>query len=59
MTAKEFFYLVAEMRRCQRSWLETHDQRALIAAKMREQEVDAEIARTKQIVGDVLEVYRP
>ena len=59
MTAKEFFYLVAEMRRCQKSWLDTHDQRALIAAKMREQEVDAEIARTKKIVGDVLEVYRP
>lgn len=59
MNAKEFFYLVAEMRRCQKSWFDTHDQRALIAAKIREQEVDAEIRRVKELIGDVLDVYRP
>lgn len=54
MNAKEFFYLVAEMRRCQKSWFETHDQRALIAAKIREQEVDAEIRRVKEILGEIV-----
>ena len=52
MTAKEFFYLVAETRRCQKAWFETHDQRALIAAKMREREVDDEIRRVKEILGE-------
>lgn len=54
MNAKEFFYLVCEMRRNQRAWLETRDQRALIAAKMREQEVDLEIRRVKEILGETV-----
>lgn len=54
MNAKEFFYLVAEMRRNQKAWLELHDQRALIAAKMREQEVDAEIRRVKEFLGETV-----
>lgn len=54
MNAKEFFYLVSEMRRNQKAWLESHDQRALIAAKMREQEVDLEISRVKEILGDTV-----
>lgn len=51
MNAREFFYLVSEMRHAQREYFETKSQRVLIAAKQLEKQVDLEIERVKIIVG--------
>lgn len=50
MNAREFFYLVSEMRHAQREYFETKSQRVLIAAKQLEKQVDLEIERVKLIV---------
>lgn len=50
MNAREFFYLVSEMRSAQREYFETKSQRVLIAAKQLEKQVDLEIERVKQIL---------
>lgn len=52
MNAREFFYLVAQMRATQREYFKTRDQMTLRACRAMENEVDAEIARVKAIVGD-------
>lgn len=52
MNAREFFYLVAQMRATQREYFKTRDQQTLRACRAMENEVDAEIARVKAIVGD-------
>lgn len=49
MNAREFFYLVSEMRHAQREYFETKSQRVLIAAKQLEKQVDLEIERVKTI----------
>lgn len=51
MNAREFFFLVSSMRDAQRRYFRNRDQVTLRAAKKLETEVDAEIARVKQIVG--------
>lgn len=50
MNAREFFYLVSEMRSAQREYFDTKSQRVLIAAKQLEKQVDLEIERVKLIV---------
>ena len=50
MNAKEFFFLVAKMRKAQRDYFSTRSQRALLDSKMYEREVDAEIKRVEQVL---------
>lgn len=52
MNAKEFFYLVAEMRSAQKSYLETKDAKVFRAARALENEVDREIRRVRQIINN-------
>lgn len=52
MNAKEFFYLVAEMRSAQKSYFETKDQKIFRAARALENDVDREIRRVRQIIND-------
>jgi hypothetical protein len=49
MTAREFFYLVAQMREAQCEYFQTREQRELRRARALETEVDREIARVKAI----------
>ena len=49
MNAREFFYLVAEMRRAQRNYFKTREQRTLVASKILEKQVDDEILRVEEI----------
>lgn len=51
MTAREFFYLVAEMREAQRSYFETRDRQVFRACRALENDVDREIRRVKAIEG--------
>lgn len=55
MNAKQFFDLVATMRSAQREWYSTHNYNVMSRAKQLEGQVDAEIARARQ----VLEGRRP
>lgn len=50
MTSREFFYLVARMRTAQTEYFRTHSSAALRKSKALEKEVDAEVARVKEIV---------
>ena len=52
MTAKEFFYCVANMRDLQRQYFETRDKMVFRACRAAENEVDREIRRVKAIVND-------
>lgn len=52
MNAKEFFYLVAEMRSAQKSYFETKDKKVFRVARALENEVDREIRRVRQIIND-------
>ena len=52
MTAKEFFYLVAQMRQAQTDYFKSRDQQILRHARALEKDVDAEIARVKAITGE-------
>ena len=49
MTAREFFYLTANVRRCQKEYFQTRDQRTLVHCKLLEKELDEEIERVKEI----------
>lgn len=51
MNAREFFYLVAQMRATQRDYFATRDGHILRAARRLEKEVDAEIERVRRIVN--------
>lgn len=51
MNAKEFFYLVAEMRDAQKSYFEKRDNRVLRACRALENNVDKEIRRVREIVN--------
>lgn len=50
MNAKEFFYLVAEMREAQKAYFETRDSRVFRACRALENDVDREIRRVREIV---------
>lgn len=50
MTSREFFFLVAHMRKTQREYFQTRDQKALRACKACERDVDAEIARVEHLL---------
>lgn len=52
MTAKEFFYLVASMRQAQRDYFATRDRKVFLHARALENDVDAEIRRVKEILGE-------
>lgn len=51
MNAREFFYLVAEMRSAQKSYFKTKDRKVFLAARKLESEVDREIDRVRGIVN--------
>lgn len=50
MNAREFFYLVAQMRSAQRAYITTRAPQVLRAARKLEQEVDAEIERVREMI---------
>lgn len=50
MNAREFFFLVSNMRRAQRDYFNTREQLDLRRARALEIEVDKEIDRVKQIL---------
>lgn len=50
MNAREFFYLVANMRAAQKRYFETKDRSVFRAARKLENEVDAEINRVKALI---------
>ncbi len=52
MNAREFFYLVAQMRSAQKEYFRSRDQLALRAARKYENMIDAEIERVRQIVSE-------
>lgn len=51
MNARDFFYLVAEMREAQKAYFETKDSRVFRAARKLENDVDKEIRRVHDIVN--------
>lgn len=51
MTAKEFFYLVAEMRAAQTAYFNTRDGRVFRAARKLENDVDREIRRVRELLN--------
>lgn len=50
MNAREFFYLVAQMREAQKAYLATRDGKVFRACRKLENEVDHEIQRVREIV---------
>lgn len=52
MNAREFFYLVAEMRAAQKAYFKTRQDNVFRAARKLENRVDAEIQRVREIVND-------
>lgn len=51
MNAREFFYLVAQMREAQKSYFSTKDPLVFRAARKLENEVDHEIERVRDIIN--------
>lgn len=51
MNAREFFYLVAEMREAQKAYFETKDRYVFRAARKLENDVDKEIRRVREVVN--------
>ena len=51
MTAKEFFYLVEDMRKAQKDYFKTRDKEVLVKSKELEKRVDEEIKRVAEILG--------
>lgn len=51
MNAREFFYLVCQMRQAQREYFADRDQIALRKCKALEKEVDDEIYRVKDAIA--------
>ena len=51
MTAKEFFYLVSQMRDAQKTYFRTHDGVTFRACRALENDVDREITRVKAIMA--------
>lgn len=54
MNAKEFFYLVAQMRAAQKQYLKTRDRLTFRACRALENDVDREIARVRSVINDQL-----
>ncbi len=52
MTAREFFYLVANMRAAQKSYFKDRDPRAFRTARALENDVDREIKRVKELYNE-------
>lgn len=52
MNAREFFYLVAQMREAQRAYFETHDRVTFRACRALENDVDREIRRVRAILNN-------
>lgn len=52
MNAREFFYLVSNMRSAQNEYFKTRDPSCLRAARRLEKEVDEEIRRVKELVQE-------
>lgn len=52
MNAREFFYLVAEMRAAQKAYFKTKQDNVFRAARKLENQVDAEIHRVRELVND-------
>lgn len=52
MTAKEFFYLVAEMREAQKAYFETRSKQVFRACRALENNVDREIRRVRSIINE-------
>ena len=52
MTAKEFFYLVAEMRAAQNAYFETRSRTVFRACRALENDVDREIRRVREILNE-------
>lgn len=51
MNAREFFYLVAQMRNAQKEYFKNREQLTLRAARKLENEVDKEISRVREILN--------
>lgn len=51
MNAREFFYLVAQMRSAQTMYFKTRDPNVLRAARQLENNVDREIKRVKDVLS--------
>ena len=52
MTAKEYFYLTAQMREVQKAYFKTRDPNVFRACRKLENEVDAEIKRVREILNE-------
>lgn len=52
MNAKEFFYLVAQMRSTQKAYFTNHDRNVFMACRKLENLVDAEIERVRQVLNE-------
>lgn len=52
MTAKELFYLVAEMREAQKAYFETRSRNVFRACRALENDVDREIRRVRNLVNE-------
>lgn len=51
MNAREFFYLVAEMRSAQKAYFKSKDSNVFRAARKLENEVDKEIERVRELLN--------
>lgn len=51
MNAREFFYLVAQMREAQKAYFANRDRNVFRACRKLENEVDREIERVREIVN--------
>ena len=52
MNAREFFYLVAEMRAAQKAYFKSRQDNVFRAARKFENQVDAEIRRVRELVNE-------
>lgn len=52
MNAKEFFYLVAQMRSAQKAYFTNHERNVFMAARKLENLVDTEIDRVRQVLNE-------
>lgn len=59
MTSREFFYMVAEMRTCQKAYFKSRDQLTLRAARKLENMIDKEIERVRLIISHDTDYHSP
>lgn len=52
MNAREFFYLVAQMREAQKAYFATRDSKVFRACRALENDVDREIQKVREIIND-------